>query len=120
MSAPLGSIKTWSDMQLTEDVNNEDGVSAMKYNKCRRQVKACKEEAEQRAGEEAEQMAWEEVERRAEVERHKAEEQAKKRVSHLWLAMMELTVVGRGGRCTTARQGQGEGAGLPTVSGLRA
>ena len=30
---------------------------------------------------EAEQRAWEEVEQRAEVERRKAEEQAKKRVS---------------------------------------
>ena len=43
---------------------------------------------EWRAQEEAEQMAWEEAEQRAckeqwrvEVERHKAEEQAKKRVS---------------------------------------
>ena len=40
-----------------------------------------KEEAEQRAQEEAEWMAWEEVEQRAEVERCRAEEQAKKRVS---------------------------------------
>ena len=44
-------------------------------------MKACKEEAEQRAWEEAEQMAWEKVEWRAEVERRKAKEQAKKRMS---------------------------------------
>ena len=81
MSAPFGSIMTWSDAQLAEDINNEDGVSAAKYNECRRRAKACKEEAEWRAWEEAEQMAWEEAEWRVEVERHKAEEQAKKRVS---------------------------------------
>ena len=40
-----------------------------------------KEEAEWRAQEEAERMAQEEAEWRADVERHKAEEQAKKRVS---------------------------------------
>ena len=45
MSAPLGSIKTWSNMQLTEDVNDEDGVSAVKYNERWRQAKARKEEA---------------------------------------------------------------------------
>ena len=73
MSTPVGSIKTWSNAQLVEDVNNEDSVSAAKYNEHRRRAKACKEEVEQRAREEAE--------RRAEVERHKAEEQAKKRVS---------------------------------------
>ena len=73
MSAPLGSIVTWSDAQLAEDVNDKDGVSATKYNERRRRAKARKEEAEQRAQEEAE---W-----RAEVERRKAEEQAKKRVS---------------------------------------
>ena len=65
MSAPLGSIKTWSDAQLAEDVNDEDSVSAAKYNEQRRRAKACNEEAEQRA----------------EVERCKAKEQAKKRVS---------------------------------------
>ena len=81
MSTPLGSIRTWSDAQLMEDINDEDDISAVKYNKCWRQAKACKEEVEQRAWEEAEQMAWEEVERRMEVERHKAEEQAKKRMS---------------------------------------
>ena len=57
MSAPLGSIRTWSSMQLVEDANNEDGISAVKYNECWRQVKACKEEVERRAWEEAEQMA---------------------------------------------------------------
>ena len=81
MSAPLDSIRTWSNAQLAEDVNDEDGVSAVKYNEYQRQAKAHKEEAEQRVWEEAEQMTWEEVEWRTEVERHKAEEQAKKRVS---------------------------------------
>ena len=81
MSTPLGSIMTWSDAQLTEDVNDEDGVSAVKYNKRRRRAKVRKEEVEWRVREEAERMAREEAERRAEVERHKAEEQAKKRVS---------------------------------------
>ena len=73
MSAPLGSIVTWSNAQLAEDVNDEDGVSAAKYNEHWRRAKVHKEEAEQRAREEAE---W-----RVEVERRKAEEQAKKRVS---------------------------------------
>ena len=81
MSAPLGSIRTWSNMQLTEDVNNEDCVSGTKYNEHWRQVKVCKEEVEWRVWEEAEWMAQEEAERRAEVERHKVKEQAKKRVS---------------------------------------
>ena len=54
MSAPVGSIKTWSDAQLTEDVNDKDGVSAAKYNEQQRRAKACKEEAERRAREEAE------------------------------------------------------------------
>ena len=81
MSAPLRSIRTWSDAQLAEDVNNKDDVSAAKYNKRWRRAKAHKEEAEQRAQEEAEWMAREEVEWRVEVERRKAKEQAKKRVS---------------------------------------
>ena len=81
MSAPLGSIRTWSDAQLAEDANDEDGISAMKYNERQRRAKARKEEVERRAQEEAEQMVWEEVGQRAEVERRKAEEQAKKRVS---------------------------------------
>ena len=57
MSTPLGSIRNWSDVQLVEDINDEDGVSATKYNECRRRVKACKEEVEWRAREEAEQIA---------------------------------------------------------------
>ena len=57
MSTPLGSIKTWSNMQLAEDINDKDSVSTAKYNKHQRQVKACKEEAEQRAWEAAEWMA---------------------------------------------------------------
>ena len=81
MSLSIGSIRTWSNAQLTEDVNNKDGVSAVKYNEHWRQVKVYKEEVEQRAWEEAEWMAQEEAEQRAEVERHKAEEQAKNRVS---------------------------------------
>ena len=88
MSTPLGSIRNWSDVQLVEDINDEDGVSTVKYNKCRRRVKARKEEAERRAREEAERIAREEAEQRAreeqwrvEAERHKAKEQAKKRVS---------------------------------------
>ena len=79
---------TWSDVQLMEDINDEDGISATKYNKRRRRAKTCKEEAERRAWEEAERIAWEKAERRAreeqwrmEAERRKAEEQAKKRVS---------------------------------------
>ena len=57
MSVPLGSIKTWSDAQLAEDMNDEDGVSAVKYNECWRWAKMHKEEVEWRAWEEAEQMA---------------------------------------------------------------
>ena len=127
MSAPLGSIKTWSDVQLMEDINDEDSVSAAKYNKRQRRAKARKEEAEQRAREEAEQIAWEEAEQRAceeqwrvEAERRKAEEQAKKHISHFWLVMIELTVLGRGGRCATVRKGQGEdvrAAGVQLVHG---
>ena len=122
MSAPLGSIRNWSNTQLAEDVNNEDGVSTTKYNERWRRAKACKEEAERRAHEEAERHQAEE-QRRVEAERHKAEEQAKRRVSGLWLVMMELMVVDRGGCCITVRQGQGEGigvAGLPMVCGAQA
>ena len=79
----------------------------------------CKEEVEQRVWEEAEWMVQEEAEQRAEVERRKTKEQAKKRVSGLWLAMMELTVVGAGGRCTTAQQGQGKGIGATRVQLVR-
>ena len=60
MSAPLGSIRNWSDMQLVEDVNDEDDISAVKYNERRRRAKAHKEEAEQRAREEAERRQAEE------------------------------------------------------------
>ena len=97
MSAPLGSIRTWSDAQFAEDVNDEDSISAAKYNEHQRRVKARKEEVEQRAWEEAEWMAREEAEQRAceeqqrvEAERRKAEEQAKKHVSHFCFVMMEL------------------------------
>ena len=88
MSTPLGSIRNWSDVQLAEDINDEDSVSTTKYNERQRRAKARKEEVERRAREEAEQIAREEAERRVreeqqrvEAERHKAEEQAKKRVS---------------------------------------
>ena len=40
MSAPLDSIRTWSDAQLAED------ISAVKYNEHQRQAKVHKEEAE--------------------------------------------------------------------------
>ena len=56
-----------------------------------------------------------------EVERHRAEEQAKRQVSYSWLIMMELTVLGRGGCYTTVQQGQKEGigaAGVLKVPGL--
>ena len=122
MSTPLGSIRTWSDVQLVEDVNNEDGISTVKYNERWRQVKACKEEVEWRAWEEAEQMVWEEAEQRAceeqwrvEVERHRAEEQAKKCVSCFWFVMMELMVLDGGGRCATVWKGQGESVGATGV-----
>ena len=122
MSAPLGSIMTWSDVQLTEDVNDEDSVSAAKYNERQRRAKVCKEEAERRARKEAERCQAEE-QRRVEVERRRAKEQAKKRVSHFCFVMTELTVSGGGGRCATARKRQGEGiggAGLQPVCGARA
>ena len=61
-------------MQLAEDINDEDSVSAVKYNEDQRRAKVCKEEAEQRAWEAVELMAQEEVEQSAEVERHKAKE----------------------------------------------
>ena len=77
-------------MQLAEDVNNKDGVSAAKYNECWRQAKAYKEEAEQRVQEEAEQIAWEEAEQRVEVERCNVKEQAKKRVSLSPIHQIEL------------------------------
>ena len=101
---------TWSDAQLAEDVNDEDSVSAVKYNERQRRAKACKEEAEQRARKEAERRQAEE-QCRVEVERCRAEEQAKKRISHLCFVMTELTVSGGGGRCATVRKRQGEGIG---------
>ena len=52
---------------------------------------------------------------RVEVEWHRAEEQAKKHVSHLWLVMMELMVLHGGGHCITAQQGQDEGIGAASV-----
>ena len=122
MSAPLGSIVTWSDAQLMEDVNDEDGVSAMKYNERWRRAKARKKEAEWRAREEVEHCQVEE-QWRVEAERCRAEEQAKKCVSHFCFVMMELTVSGGGGCCTTVQKGQGEGvggAGLQPVCGARA
>ena len=62
MSAPLGSIRNWSDVQLTEDVNDKDSVSAVKYNEHWRRAKAHKKEAEQRVCKEAECRACEEAE----------------------------------------------------------
>ena len=49
MSVLLDSIRNWSNAQFVEDVNDEDSISAVKYNECWRQVKAHKEEVEQRA-----------------------------------------------------------------------
>ena len=114
MSAPLGSIRTWSDVQLTEDVNDEDGVSAVKYNEHQRQVKTHKEEVEQRACKEAECHQVSE-QQRLEAERHMAKEQAKRHISHFWFVMTELTVLDGGGRYTTAQKGQGEGVGAARV-----
>ena len=97
MSTPLGSIRNWSNVQLMEDVNDKDSVSAVKYNEHRRQVKVRKKEVEWRVCEEVEWRVCEEVEcraceeaehcqaeeqRRLEVERHMAKEQAKRCVSH--------------------------------------
>ena len=95
-------------MQLVEDINDEDGVSAAKYNEHQRRAKARKEEVERRVHKEVERCQVEE-QRRLEAERRAAEEQAKRRVSHFWFVMTELTVLGGGGHCTTAREGQGEG-----------
>ena len=73
MSAPLGSIRTWSNVQLAEDINNKDGVSATKYNKRQRQAKVHKEEVERRVCKEAERRQVEE-QQRLEAERHVAKE----------------------------------------------
>ena len=104
MSAPIDNIKNWSDAQLMEDENDNNGVSTAKYNECCRQARVHKKEAEWRACKEAEHCQAEE-QWRVEVKRHRAKEQAKKHVSGLWLIMTELMVVGRGGRCTTVWQG---------------
>ena len=71
-------------------------------------MKLCKEEAEQRVCEKAECHQVEE-QWRLEVERCRAKEQAKTCVSCFWFGMMELMVLSRGGHCTTAQEGQGEG-----------
>ena len=47
-------------MQLTKDKNDNDGMSTTKYDECWRQVRAYKEEAEQRACEEVEHYQAEE------------------------------------------------------------
>ena len=61
MSAPLRTITTWSDAQLTENENNKDGVSTAKYNKQQRCAKVRKEEAEQRVCKEVEKKVREEA-----------------------------------------------------------
>ena len=119
MSATIDNIKNWSDMQLVEDKNDNDGISVAKYNKCCRRVRACKKEVEQRAHKEVECHQAEE-QQSVEVERCRAEEQAKKYVTHLWLIMTKLTVVGGEGCYATAWQGQGKGVRdtrLPAVPG---
>ena len=73
MSTPLGSIQNWSDAQLTEDMNDKDGVSVAKYNERQRQAKVWKEEVEWRACEEAEHCQAEE-QQRLEAERRRSEE----------------------------------------------
>ena len=122
MSAPLGSIRTWSDAQLVEDTNDKDGISTAKYNERWRRVKAHKEEAERRAREEAEWMAQEKVEWgaweeqwRVEAEKHKVKEQVKKHVSHFCFVITELMVLGGGDHCATVQKGQGEGVGAAGV-----
>ena len=40
MSAPIDNIKNWSDAQLAEDENDNNGVSAAKYNEHQRRAKA--------------------------------------------------------------------------------
>ena len=101
-------------MQLVEDINDKDGVSTVKYNKCWRQAKVHKEKMEQRVHEEAEcHQAAEQW--RLKVERCRAEEQAKKHISCLWFVMMELTVVDGGGHCIIAWQGQGKSVGVARV-----
>ena len=104
MSAPLGSIRNWSDVQLTEDMNDEDDISVVKYNEHWRRVETWKEEVEQRACKEVEHRQVEE-QWRLEAERQRAKKQAKKCVSRFWFVMTELTVLGRGGCCTKVWKG---------------
>ena len=80
MSAPIDNIKNWSDPQLVDNKNDNDSVSTAKYNKCWRQARAHKEEAEWRACEKVEHHQAEE-QWRVEAERCRAKEQAKKPVS---------------------------------------
>ena len=63
MSASINNIKNWSNVQLVEDKNDNDSVSATKYNEHQRQARVYKEEVEQRA--------------HKETEHHQAEEQQK-------------------------------------------
>ena len=107
MAALIDNIKHWSNTQLVENENNDNGMNATKYNKHWRQVRTHKE-TEWRVCEEAECHQVEE-QWRMETERHRAEEQAKKWVSYSWLIVMELMVLGGGGRCITAWQRQKEG-----------
>ena len=78
---------------------------------------ACKDKAEQRA---CEKMKYNQVKDqwRVEVQRCRAEEQAKKCVSCFWLIMTELMVVGRGGYCTTVQQRQKKGIRATRVSAV--
>ena len=97
-----------------EDINDEDGISAVKYNKCHRRVKGHKEEVEWRARKEVERRQVEE-QQWLEAERYRAKEQAKKHVSCFWFVMMELMILGGGGHCTTAWKEQGQGRGATSV-----
>ena len=95
-----------------EDENDNDSMSAAKYNECWRQVRVYKEEVEHCQVEEQ----W-----RVEAERCRAEEQAKRWVSYSWLVMTELMVLCRGGHCTTVQQRQKEGiraTGVQLVCGV--
>ena len=84
------NIKNWSDVQLVEDENNDNSMSATKYNE-----------------------QW-----RVEVERRRAKEQAKRWVSYSWLVMIELMVLGGGGHYTTVWQRQKEGVGATGVPAM--
>ena len=80
MAAPIDNIKNWSNVRLMEDGNNDNSVSAIRYNECWRQVRVHREEAEQRTCKEAEHCQVEE-QWTVEAERCRAEEQAQKHVS---------------------------------------